>query len=150
MITIYPNPYLSTSKHAYVHLSNQVLYLPACTILCGQRQIWNPNCLLTHWSLGDETVIKKNVICKLILQIDIMNISHESALKWMPQEPWTISQHWFKQWLVAARQQSIAWVNVDADRCHHMALLGHSEWIFIMKKDTFCSYLHMRNPGCIC
>ena len=45
---------------------------------------------------------------------------------------WTslvISQHWFRQWLGAARHQAIAWANVDTDLCHHKASqsLGHNE-----------------------
>ena len=32
-----------------------------------------------------------------------------------------ISQHWFRQWLGAVRQQAITWANVDPDLCHHMA-----------------------------
>ena len=37
------------------------------------------------------------------------------------------SQHWFKQWLGAGRQQATTWANVDLDRCHHMVSSGHSE-----------------------
>ena len=43
---------------------------------------------------------------------------------------WTlvmISQHWFRYWLGAVRQQAITWTNVDQDPCHHMASLGHNE-----------------------
>ena len=36
-----------------------------------------------------------------------------------------ISQHWFRWWLGAVRQQAITWAaNVDPDLYHHMALLG--------------------------
>ena len=38
-----------------------------------------------------------------------------------------ISQHWFRWWLSAVRQQAITWVNVDPDLCRHMVSLGHSE-----------------------
>ena len=43
---------------------------------------------------------------------------------------WTlqmISQHWFRQWLGAVRQQAITWANVDQDLCRHMASLSHNE-----------------------
>ena len=43
---------------------------------------------------------------------------------------WTllmISQHWFRWWLGAVRQQAITWVNVDPDLCRHMVSLGHNE-----------------------
>ena len=45
---------------------------------------------------------------------------------------WTsvmISQHWFRWWLGAVRQQAITGTNVDLDPCRHMASLGHSELI---------------------
>ena len=35
-----------------------------------------------------------------------------------------ISQHWFRLWLDAIRQQSTTWANVDPDLCRHMASLG--------------------------
>ena len=38
-----------------------------------------------------------------------------------------ISQHWFRQWLGAVRQQAITWANVDPDLCRHMMSLGHNE-----------------------
>ena len=40
-----------------------------------------------------------------------------------------ISQHWFRWWLGAVRQQAITWANVDTDPCRHMASLGHNELI---------------------
>ena len=42
---------------------------------------------------------------------------------------WTslISQHWFREWLGAVRQQAITWANVEPDLCRHMASLGHNE-----------------------
>ena len=38
-----------------------------------------------------------------------------------------ISQHWFRLWLGAVRQQAITWANVDPVLCHRMASLGHHE-----------------------
>ena len=41
---------------------------------------------------------------------------------------WTslmVSQHWFRWWIGAVRQQAITWANVDPDFCRHMASLGH-------------------------
>ena len=43
--------------------------------------------------------------------------------------PLMISQHWFRYWLGAVRQQAITWDNVDPDSCHHMLPLGHNELI---------------------
>ena len=34
------------------------------------------------------------------------------------------SQHWFRLWLGAVRQQAITWTNVDSDPCRYMASLG--------------------------
>ena len=38
-----------------------------------------------------------------------------------------ISQHWFRKWLGAVRQQAITWANVDPDLCRHMVSLDHNE-----------------------
>ena len=38
-----------------------------------------------------------------------------------------VSQHWFRLWLGALRQQAITWANVDPDLCRHMVSLGHNE-----------------------
>ena len=39
-----------------------------------------------------------------------------------------ISQHKFKLWLGAIRQQAITWANVDADLCYHMSSQGPNGW----------------------
>ena len=38
-----------------------------------------------------------------------------------------ITQHWFRLWLVAIRQQAITWANVDPDLCRHLASLSLNE-----------------------
>ena len=38
-----------------------------------------------------------------------------------------ISQHWFRSWLGAVRQQAIIWANVNQVLWHHTASLGHNE-----------------------
>ena len=40
--------------------------------------------------------------------------------------PWLISQHWFRWWLGAVRQQAITWANVDPDLWCHMVPLSHN------------------------
>ena len=78
----------------------------------------------------------RQVIFILILLIDGWGISCEIALRWMSH--WTlgmVSQHWFRQWLGAIRQQSITLANVDPGQCHHMALLGQNE----LKNKNICS-----------
>ena len=38
-----------------------------------------------------------------------------------------ISQHWFKQWLDAVREQAITWAIVEPDLCRYVAPQGHNE-----------------------
>ena len=47
-----------------------------------------------------------------------------TGLGWMPIFS---SQHWFRLWLGAVRQQAITWANVDQCLCRHMASLGANE-----------------------
>ena len=51
----------------------------------------------------------------------------------MPKDRLMISQHWFKYWLGAVRQQAITWANVDSDLCRHMASLGHNVLKYMWK-----------------
>ena len=45
----------------------------------------------------------------------------------MPLDLTDDSQHWFRKWLGAVKQQAITWDNVDPDLCRHMVSLGHNE-----------------------
>ena len=47
-----------------------------------------------------------------------------------------ISQHWFKQWLGATKQQVITYANVDLDLCHHMTSLGRNELLTFIINDA--------------
>ena len=38
----------------------------------------------------------------------------------------SLIQHWFSEWLVAVKQQTIDWTNADSDLCCHMVWLGHN------------------------
>ena len=78
--------------------------------------------MFTLWPLEDSTVI-----FKLILEVDILSISWEIAFVQMLQNPLMMSQHWFREWLGAVRQQAITWANVDPYMCQHMASPGHNE-----------------------
>ena len=69
----------------------------------------------------------RHVIYKQILVIDGWGISCEIALLWMSLASLMISQHWFRWWLGAVRQQVITWANVDPDLCRHMASLDPNE-----------------------
>ena len=46
------------------------------------------------------------------------------------------SQHWFRYWVGAVRQQIIAWANVDPDLWRHMALLDNNVLIQLRYADT--------------
>ena len=37
-----------------------------------------------------------------------------------------IRKRWFRQWLGAVKQQTIAWANVYLDLCRHMLSLGRN------------------------
>ena len=51
-----------------------------------------------------------------------------------------ISQHWFRYWLGAVRQQAITWVNVEPDLCGHMVSLDHNE----LTNSALLVYQHYR------
>ena len=57
-----------------------------------------------------------------------------------------ISQHWFRKWLGAVRQQATTWANVDPDLCHHMASLGHNGLIGKWRSLVFNSKTHLTIP----
>ena len=52
------------------------------------------------------------------------------------EDHWTlpmISQHWFRQWVDAIRQEAVTGATVDPSLCHHMASLGHSHWYLVIE-----------------
>ena len=60
-----------------------------------------------------------------------------------------ISQHWFRWWLGAVRQQAITWASVDADLCRQMASLGLNELtgrVMSAELDTFIVYTFLWTP----
>ena len=85
------------------------------------------------WAPGRCSDNFKDVIFKFILQIDIMImcIFCEIAVECMPQgfrlmTSIMISQHWFREWLGAVRQQAITWTNVGKYPCRHMSSQCHN------------------------
>ena len=82
--------------------------------------------ILINNQLGDGAV--KLMIFELVSRISSLSISLEIVRRWMRQTSLIIYQNWFMYWLGAARQQAIAWDDVDPDLCHHMASLGHPSW----------------------
>ena len=60
---------------------------------------------------------------KIVAEISLMKLPSDEC-------HWTllmISQHWFRQWLGAVRQQALTWTNVDSDLCRQMPSLGLNE-----------------------
>ena len=83
--------------------------------------------ILTHWPLGNHNEISYKKILRwfwlLMTMVSLVKLPLGDC-------QWTslmISQHWFRQWLGALRQQAITWTNVDPDLCHHMLSPGHNE-----------------------
>ena len=77
---------------------------------------------ISPWSLGDVDAIL-NGIPFSILCYWLVSSSLDNALRWMPHDLLMISQHLFRQWLGAIRQQVIAWANIDPDTCLPLASL---------------------------
>ena len=93
--------------------------------------LWYP---LTHWPLIDLN--------------KILDKEFSSQIPWLMAEVYLekllsdgchwillmISQHWFRWWLGAVRQQAITWGKVDPDLCRHMVSLGHNEATILFAK----------------
>ena len=72
------------------------------------------------------------------------------------------SQHWFRWWLGAFRQQNITSANVDPDLCHHMVSLGHNELIHwekftvsfsvmvLLKLSIYLNFCYLKVKTCTC
>ena len=61
------------------------------------------------------------------------------------QGQWTlliISQHWFRYWLGAVRQQAITWDNVDEGLCRHIVSLGHNGLTNFISHPWMLGWLH--------
>ena len=87
----------------------------------------------------------QRVIFKLIMQNSSLGTHCEIALRWMPQSlinKKSTTQHWFRLWLGAVREQVITWANVYPDLCHHMVSLGHSELNLTIIGQDDVSVLH--------
>ena len=54
-----------------------------------------------------------------------------------------ISQHWFRHWLGAVRQQAITWANVGVDPCRHLTSLGHNELICVDMDVVYKCQIHI-------
>ena len=84
---------------------------------------------LNSFAPGRSEYDSKNVISTLVLLVFIFRFffmimpSGECHITLL-----TMSQHWFRWWPGAVRQQAITWANVDPHPCRHMTLPGHNEW----------------------
>ena len=76
--------------------------------------------LLIHWFLGDGC---GNNFKSMILKLG-HSLSDECYRNSLMK-----SQHWFRLWLGAIRQQAITLANVDPHLCCHMSSIGHTELI---------------------
>ena len=84
---------------------------------------WISTYTYTAWTNADTWSLLTR--CFLEDVADILSISCEIGLRWMPKASLMISQHWFRSWPGAVRRQAITWSNVDQDLCCHMASLGN-------------------------
>ena len=82
---------------------------------------------LVHQPLGNDIIILKvyfpNACDRLSSRAPHVKILSGEC----HSTPLMISQHWFRWWLGAIKQQSVTWANVDLGLCHHMPSLGHNE-----------------------
>ena len=79
--------------------------------------------VLTHWPLGDLDVILKiwfSIWFNWLLSSDLCMIMSSDNCHRSDRTLLMISQHWFRYWLGAFRQQAITWACVDQDPCRHM------------------------------
>ena len=83
---------------------------------------------LGQLTLGDVAIILKVSFLKSLHRI----VAWALALKLLSCEchrsPLMRSQHWFREWFGAVRQQTITWVIVGPVLCRHMASLGHNDF----------------------
>ena len=100
---------------------------------CTYMMMWNLS--PTHWPLGDFYEILNNFRADFS-DLD-WGISCEISFRWMPCTLLITSQHWFRQWFCAIRQQAFTWTNVDPGLCCHMVSLGHNDCHKI-----WCKYMY--------
>ena len=80
----------------------------------------------------------RKVNFKLIIVNGGWCISYEIALRWMPQDLTDDSQHWFRLWLGAVRQEANTWADVGPDLCRRMAPQGLNELTLHGKLRLYC------------
>ena len=92
-------------------------------------------CWWDHWFFNILTLLPLKDV-DVILQVYFSNAFYEfmffafhvkSISGECNKSVLVISQHLFRKWLGAPRQQVISWTNVDPVLCRHLASLGHNE-----------------------
>ena len=106
---------------------------------------WHELCChywLNHWLLGDLDATLKILFSSLLYWLvpsELLLI--KSSDEWY-RNLLMISQHWFRYWLGAVRQQAITWANVDPDLCRRMASLGHNKHVRLILSVFTCLKYH--------
>ena len=91
------------------------------------KPIIHSNIGKSHCPLVDVELIFKVWFSKSLYRIVVWVLAVKFILAECHKTSLMISQHWFRQWLGAVRQQAITWANVDPGFCPYMATLGHNE-----------------------
>ena len=86
---------------------------------------------MSYWPLTHSSLRDLDAILKMQNSISFSWLASSDLLLIMPSQEChktslMISQHWFRQWLCAIRQQAKTWTNVHPDLFHHMASIGHN------------------------
>ena len=81
---------------------------------------------LAHWSLKDVGKIKLKYSNSLYRRVTWSLSTKLFSCKYQKNSLMS-SQHRFRQWLAAVKQQAITLTDVNPNLCHHIASLGHNE-----------------------
>ena len=77
-----------------------------------------------NWPLGGMGIILKELFSSSLHEFDYSAIHMKLPSEKCHLTPLVISQHWFRQWLDAVRQEAIIWANAEKDPCRHMVSRG--------------------------
>ena len=120
----------SDIKVLYVSVANIPFPHQAdCTnqyIIVASRLIAQTGIFANYFTSSTCVCNLKLLIFKLISSIDILSISCEIALRWMPEDCTALmtSHRWFRFWLGTVRQQAITSTNIDQVLWRHMTSIS--------------------------
>ena len=83
----------------------------------------------------------------IILRIDTLNTSYEAGLGECHRTLLKISQHWFRYWLGAVRQQTTTCANVDHYLCSQMESIGRHNALILATIVRFYPSIHESRPN---